>query len=68
MVNKRNKKEELDSESKLLKEERWEGLFALGGEASVQENAFGNNKEIYHSSNRNPATPVDCKGIRTIAQ
>lgn len=56
---------ELDGESKLLKQEQ---DFALGGEASVQENSFGNNKEISHLGNRNPAFPLDIMGNRTVAQ
>ena len=46
--------------------EKWD--FSLRGEASAKENAFGNNKEIYHLGNRNPAIPLDLMGARTIAQ
>lgn len=48
-----------------LKEEQ---DFVLGRKSSAQENAFGNNKEIYHLGKRNPATLLDPMGTRTIAQ
>lgn len=40
--------------------EKWD--FSLGGKASAKENALGNNKEIYHLGNRNPAIPLDLMG------
>lgn len=40
--------------------------FVLGRKLSVQENVFGNNKEIYYLGKRNLVILLDFMGIRII--
>lgn len=65
LVDEGNKKgRQLDGESRLFKKEQH---FVLAGEASIQENSFGNNKEIYHLGSRNPAVPPDIVETRLLS-